>query len=315
MKKILIILVLLVVLVIIGIVGIVGLAAFGLSKIDDIVKEVIQRGGTYATGVETTVDTVEVGLFDGTFAMDGFNLANPEGYDSPHFFHLDGTSVAIDPQSINQDVISVPTVTLSGIDLYLDKSGGDGNYNFVLEKLKRFESSGSDSAPENSGGKKVVIDSLVIDGVTTHVTGVPGLSAVTGDVTVNVPRVELKNVGSAEGGMTTAELINLVVKTVIAASVEAGGGVIPADMLNDMQGRLAQLVSLDALGIESLGELGDLNALGGKLGEAAQQQIDDAVGGAQEKAQEAIDNATKNAEDRLKGLLGGGNDEDDDGGP
>ncbi len=305
MKKILLILVLLVVLVI---AGIIGLVAFGLTKIDDLVKEVIQRGGTYATGVETTVDTVEVGLFDGTFAMDGFNLANPDGYDSPHFFHLTGTDVAVDPQSLNQDVITVPSVTLSGIDLYLDKSGGDGNYNFVLEKLKRFESSDSDSAPENSGGKKVVVDSLVIDGVTTHVTGVPGLSAVAGDVTVSVPRVELKNVGSAEGGMTTAELINLVVKTVIAASVEAGGGIIPTDMLGDLQGGLSQLVSLDALGIEALGDLGNLDAMGGQVQEA----LDSAVNDATEQAQDAIDDAAEKAGDAVKNLFGGGG---DDGGP
>ncbi|MEQ8769672.1 MAG: hypothetical protein RIB60_04090 [Phycisphaerales bacterium] len=304
MKKILLIVLLLVGLLILGVVG---LVAFGLTKIDDIVKEVIQRGGTYATGVETTVDTVEVGLFDGTFAMDGFNLANPDGYDSPHFFHLTGTDVAVDPQSLNQDVITVPSVTLSGIDLYLDKSGGDGNYNFVLEKLERFESSGSDSAPENSGGKKVIVNSLVIDGVTTHVTGVPGLSSVTGDVTVSVPRVELKNVGSAEGGMTTAELINLVVKTVIAASVEAGGGIIPADMLTDLQGGLSQLVSLDALGIEALGDLGDLDAMGGNVQEAVDNAVNDASG----KAQEAIDDAANKAGDAVKGLFGGGGEDDD----
>ena len=313
MKIVKILLVLLVIFVLI-VGGLIGLFVFGLTKIDDLVKEAIQRGGTYATGVETTVDTVEVGLFEGTFAMDGLNLANPEGYDSPHFFHLTGTDVAIDPQSINQDVITVPSVTLSGIDLYLDKSGGEGNYNYVLEKLKRFESSDSDSAPENSGGKKVVIESLVIDGVTTHVTGVPGLSTVAGDVTVDVPRVELTNVGSEDGGMTTAELINLVVKTVIAASIEAGGGIIPADMLTDMSGRLSELVSLDALGIEAIGELGDLGSLGGQLGEAAQEKIDDALGGAQEKAQEAIDDAASKAEDAVKGLFGGG-DDDGDGGP
>ena len=91
------------------------------------------------------------------------------------------------------------------------------------------------------------------------------------------------------------------------------GGIIPADMLTDMQGQLAQLVSLDALGIESIGEFGDLSALGGKLGEAAQEQIDNAIGGVQDQAQDAIDNATGNAEDAIKGLFGGGSDEDDDG--
>ncbi|GJM18119.1 MAG: hypothetical protein DHS20C14_03320 [Phycisphaeraceae bacterium] len=301
----------LVVIVILIVLLVVGLVVFGISQIDGLVKAAIEKGGTYATGVETTVDTVDVSLRGGTFAMDGFNLANPDGYDSPHFLHMGGTNVAVSTASLGQDVISVPEVTLAGIDLYLDKSGGNGNYNFVLEKLKRFESSGSDSAPANEGGKKVVIDKLVIDGVTTHVTGVPGLSSLTGDVKVNVPRIELLNVGAEDGGMTTAELINLVVKTVIAASVEAGGGIIPADMLTDMQGKLSQLVSLDALGITSIGELGDLNALGGKVGEAAKEKLDEAVGGAQEKAQDALDDAAKKAEDKLKGLFGGGDDEDD----
>lgn len=301
MKKILLILVLLVVLVI---AGVIGLVAFGISQIDNLAKEAIERGSTYATGVDTTVDTVDIGLTSGTFAMSGFNLANPDGYDAPHFFNLSGTDVAFDTSSIGSDIITIPTVTLEGIEVYLDKSGGDGNYQVILDNLKRFESSDADASASGSG-PQIVIESLVIDGVTTHVTGVPGLSAVAGDVTVDVPRVELTNVGAQEGGMTAPELVTLVVKTVLAASIESGGGIIPADMLTDLQGGLSQLVSLDSLGIEALGDLGDLGSLGG----AVQEQVDQAINDVTDQAQDAMDNATDKATDAVKGLFGGGDDD------
>ncbi len=309
MKKILIALVLIVVL---GIVLLIGLIALGVSKIDDIFKYGIEQGGTYATGVETTVDTVEVGLFDGTFGMSGFQLANPDGFTTPHFLALGGTSVQIDTEDMSTQNLTLSTLTLSDIDLYLDQGGEPSNYGFVLDSLKRFESGDAPKPESETGGYTFVIESLLIENVDVHLANMPGVSLVAGDVAVNVPQIELQNVGADEP-MTFGEVIGLVVKTVLAASVQAGGGIIPADVLGQLQGGLGSLESLQDMGIDAVGEFGEqLEAQLGGVTEQAEQVIDD-VKQAGEDLQNQVEDATKQVEDAAEGikdLFGGGKKDD-----
>ena len=282
MKKVLIGLVVVVVLLVVLVVG--GVI-FGLTQIDKIVKTGIERGGTYATGVDTTVDMVDVSLTKGTFDMGGFQLANPAGFDTPHFLALSDTSVALNANQTGSQVITLSSLTLDGIDVYLDKGGNPSNYNTVLNNLKRFESGEKGPPPAESDGMKVVIDSLVIENIDVHLANMPGIGFVAGDVAVNVPRIELKNVGKDEP-MGFAEVIGLVVKTVLAG-----------------------LTSFSDMGIEAVGDLGkQLNEQLGGAVEQAQKALDDAKKAGEDLQNQADDlqDSVNDAADKVKGIFGGG---------
>ncbi len=304
MKKILIALVLIVGVVVLGIVG---LVAVGLSQIDNIVKVGIEQGGTYATGVDTTVTGVDVSLTKGTFDMDGFMLANPPGFDTPHFISLADTNVTLNSGATSTKVITLSNLTLSGIDLILDKGADPSNYNTVLNSLKRFESGEKGPPPAESEAMRVVIDSLVIEDVGVRLANMPGIGVVAGDVAVRVPRIELQNVGKDEP-MSMGEVIGLVVKTVLAASIEAGGGIIPGDVLGDLQGGLGSLKSLSDLGITGVGDIG--KAIEGQIGaatEQAQKALDEArkAGEDLQKQAEGIQDSVNETTDKLKNIFGG----------
>lgn len=315
MKKVLIVLVILVVLFI-G--AVVGLLALGLSQIDNLVKAAIERGGTYATQVDTTVTSVDVGLTSGTFAMDELKIANPAGFDTDHFLVLNDTDVSFDLQSINTDTIVIPTVTVNGIDVILDKGGDPSNYNTILNSLKRFESSDKPkAAPDNQGGKKVAIDSLVLEDINVRVANYPGVSLVAGDVAINIPKVELQNIGRDEP-MTAAQIANLIIKTVLTAAVEAGGGILPADMLIDLGNGLQGLSSLGEMGITAIGDTGQI--LGDSMNEVlegAGKAVEELGEGATEAVNEAgkkVEEEINKAADEIKKGIGNifGNKEDDD---
>jgi len=321
MKKILIVLAILVVLVV-G--AVVALVAYGVSQIDTIAKEAIQRGGTYATQTDTTVETVNVGLTDGTFSMTGFKIANPQGFDTDHFLAMGGTSVKLETASIMSDTIEIPSVALNNIDVILDKGASPANYKQILNSLQRFESGEKPkTAPENKGGKKVVVDSLVLDNIDVRLANMPGIGLVAGEVAINIPKIELKDVGKDEP-MSTAELINLVVKTVMTAAVESGGGIIPSDVLGELGNGLKGLSSLGDMGITAVGDAGQV--IGEQLDEVlsgAGEQIDKmgqdatkAVEDASKKAQDEVDKAVKDASDKVKeglgNLLGGKKDDGED---
>lgn len=303
-------------LVVLIVLAVVGLLVFGITQIDAIAKQAIERGGTYAMQVETTVDTVDVRIRGGTASMNGLNIANPAGFDTSHFLRLGDANASMNLETIRSDTIVMPSITLSGIDVILDKGASPSNYNTILNSLKRFESKdtgGGDAPPPSEGGKKLVINSLILRDINIRVANMPGVSLAVGDVAVNIPEIELRDVGKGES-MTTAEVINLVVKTVLAAAVEAGGGIIPGDVLGELSNGLAGLESLGDLGIQAISDLNIDEALGGvqeqieKTTEDVQKQVDDAtkkIDDAAKDVEKQIDDATEN----LKNIFGGKKDD------
>lgn len=291
------------VVVVVLVLAVVGLVAFGISQIDTLVKMGIERGGTHATGVNTQVDTVDVSLRRGTFDMQGFQLDNPPGFDTPHFLALSDTAVQLNADATDRRTVTLSNLTLTGIDVYLDKGRDPSNYNTILENLRRFES-GEEAPPPEDDAMRVVIETLVIENVDVHLANMPGVGVVAGDIAVNVPRIELRNVGADEP-MTFGEVIGLVVKTVLAASVEAGGGIIPGDVLGELAGGLGSLESLSEMGVEAVGEIGErINEQLGAATERAREAVDEA-----RRAGEDIRNQAEDAADRVRGIFKGDEEE------
>ncbi len=306
MKKALIIIAVLLVLLVVLVVG--GIA-FGLGQIDKIAKRAVEYGGTYAMSVDTTVESIDVAITKGTVDMGGLNIANPDGFTTEHFFALTNANAALDLASVNSDTILVPTIKLSGIDVILDKGNNPSNYNQILENLSRFESGEKAPADESKAGKNVVIKSLILEDISIRVANMPGVSLLAGDVAVKIPSIELQNIGEAES-MKAGDIFNLVIKTVLAAAVEAGGGIIPGDVLGELGNGLAGLSSLGDMGIDAISDLnldsvlgdvaGQVGEAADKIGDDAQKAVDDAVDGLEDTVNDAVDDA----KDQLKGIFG-----------
>jgi uncharacterized protein YjbJ (UPF0337 family) len=299
------------VLAVLLIVAVVGLFIFAFSQVDKIAKIAIEEGGTYALQVETSVESVDVNITGGTATMTGLNIANPDGFDTSHFFALADTSASVDLQTVNTDTIVLPQITLNGIDVILDKGNDPSNYNQILENLQRFESDDSGSGEAQSeGGKSLVIDSLKLQDINIRVANMPGVSLAVGDVAINIPEIELRDVGKNES-MSTGEVINLVVKTVLAAAVEAGGGIIPGDVLGELGNGLAGLESLSDLGIEAISDL-KLDETLGNVSEELGKAADEVMNNAQEQVDEAVEDVQNQVEDAVKdGIKGIFGNEDD----
>jgi len=290
--------------------GIIGIVIFALSMVDQGAKMVVEQGGTYAMGVETTVDTMDLTLSKGAVEMGGLNIANPEGFSTENFFSLANADAKIDLESVGTDTVLIPSVSLIGIDVTLDKGQDPSNYNQILENLARFESGESAPADKSKAGKNVIIKSLVLENINIHVANMPGVSLVAGDVAINIPRIELLDIGEKES-MNAGDIFNLVIKTVLSAAVEAGGGIIPGDVLGELGNGLAGLSSLGDLGIGVISDL-DLDNVMGQVGEQIdqaagdiQKAVDDVAGDLGKDVGDGIDDAVDGAADKIKGIFGG----------
>lgn len=277
-------------------------------QVDRIAKAGIERGGTSVLGVKTTVGSADVGIFGGTFAMSGLTVANPEGYPSPHFMTMDDAEVAVSLGSLMEDTVTLPELRIGVLDLNLDRTGGVANFQKILDHIGTSEKGGEGGGTASEGGKQFIINTLILEGAKVRVTGIPGLSIATGEIAVTVPEIRLTDVGSKDP-LTTREIVGLIVKTIMSATIEAGGGILPADLLGDLRGQLDGLIGLDDLGITAIGDVGAIaNTIAGKATDA----VDDAARDVKGKIDETLDDATKDIGDRLKGVLPGK--KDDDGG-
>ena len=286
--------------------------------IDTIAKTAIERGATYALGVETTLGSADVGLLSGTFSMGDLTVANPAGFESPYFTHLGQGDVKVALGTLRQQTVELPTLTLTDLEMHLEKKEGEANYGVILDNLSRFES--GEDAEKKADGKKFVINEVLIQRIIVHVQLLP----IGGDLTkldVPIDEIRLRNVGSdSDGSMLMCELTSVIIKAVLAAIVQKGGGLIPADVLGDLGQGLAGLESLTEMGVDIAATFGgEVQAIVGDFSHLAKplESLGPELGGAAkglDEITEGIGDAIKNIGEGFGGLLGGDKKKDDEDG-
>lgn len=272
----------------VGLIIVIAVALF--MFIDSAARRAVEEGSAYALQVPTQLDSADVKVFGGSLAMSGLTVSNPEGFDTPHFLKLADAGVAVDVGSLSSDVVDLPTLTLTDLDVYLERKQGQTNYQVILDNLKRFESGDAPKDdPEASPGKQVTIQRVEIRNIRAHVRLLP-VGGERTEAEVVVPEIILEHVGSDGSGASIGEVTNIILKAVFASILATGENVLPADMLQDLQQSLAGLTSLSEQGV----------ALGIDLGEGV-KSIDalDSITDEAEKAVEDLDDTVRN-------LIGGG---------
>lgn len=244
-----------VVIVVFALMALVGAAFY----IDQLAKSGIERGATYALGVDTKVDSVRLKLQSGEFGMAGLAVRNPAGFDEPFFLRVGSAALSLPLEQLMEDTIHIPRIAINDVDVTLLRRQGTANYDKIMENLNRLDSGDSEAEEAPSGGKQLIIDELVVTNIAAKV--MVGLLGDAATVDVNVPEIRLTNLGSESGGMTTAELTNVITKTVLNAVIRSGG--IPSDIVKDLTGQLGSLAKLDVKLSAGVGQAA-ANLLGGE---------------------------------------------------
>lgn len=277
-----------------------GAVALG---IDRIARVAVEAGATFALGVKTTLASMDIGVFSGTVAMGDLNVANPEGFTAPRFLGLKKGSLAVSLGSLMGDKVEVPEISLSGVELSLERKLGKSNYGVILDGLKKFES-GEKPAAESKGGKAFVIRRAVVEGINVDVNMI-GLGGDLTRVPVTIERIELRDIGSdSAGGAQLAEVSSIILKAILQAVATKAGDVLPADIAGELTAGLDGLKSLgdkvQVVGDVSAKVGGELKRLGG-LGEKLGIKVEE-VG---KESEAKLKEAGKKVEEGLKGLIPG----------
>jgi len=267
------------------------LAAFYLY-IDVIAGASIEKGATYAMGVESKVGFVRLGLLAGSFRIGSLDIANPPGFDAKHLLKLGDGRLDVSIDSLQSDVVEIPTFVLEGVDVALEKAQGTTNFGVILANLKRFESKGSKPAPtesEEAGpGKRFIVRELVIRDLSAHVEHTEGLGDI-GAINVTVPEIRLTNIGARNAqGVVLSELTNIIMKAIFEAIAKYGAnlpGVFAGELRNGLGGLSNVPIQVVGSTTEAMSET--LNApavesarqLGGEAGKKLREGFGGLLGG------------------------------------
>ena len=220
--------------------------------VDPIVRSGIEKGGSHALQVPVHLKAASIGLFSGKASLSEFAVANPPGYTEPRSVSFGRIDTQVRPSTLLHDVVEIGVVTVVKPELTLEFTGTKSNWSTLMDNLSSGKSETKGEKPA-APGKKFIIHRLRIEeaGARFRSDVIPG-----GGTTVTLPSIDLENVGTAEGGATLGEVLNVILHRLGDAALKAGQGIVPTELLNNLGASLKEnLKTLQNLPSKSVEEL------------------------------------------------------------
>ena len=249
---------------------VVGGYLFAGSALNGVVRRAVEHVGTQTTGVATTLRGASINVRGGGAMLTGLNIANPPGFKADRFMSLESTDVDLNVGTIRSDTIEVSHVKLSGIVVNLEGTPGSMNYDAILDHIKK---QGREKKPSEPG-TKFIVKTIELKDVKANVK-----VGILPETTVRFDTLVINDLGSE--GLTAEELTQVVVQVVLEGIAANGGGILPADLMKDLNSSLGSLTDLGLEGLNTIGA--GIGETGKKLGEEAGKVLGDLFGGEKKK--------------------------------
>lgn len=270
-------------LVVVTLLVVAGVAAF--LGLDGILKRKVEEQATTSLKLNTTLNSARLSLFGGKLNLNRLRIASPQGFSAPHMFEMGDVNLAVRYAQLRNDPIHVQSLTLNQPRLVIEQSNGAVNFKKAMDRIPA-----SDSSSEKP--VKLVIDELKMQDAQVVIH--PGLPGVQQEITVPVPSITLKNVGSGRGSQNGAAIkdVAMLVMAALAGSA-AQSGALPAELKAILQLNAGQVAG--KLGAEAQKQIAA--AIPGELGSRLSKMAGDPQGLAKDPG--------KALQGELGGILGG----------
>lgn len=248
------------------------------------------------TGTAVQLEKVKLSPVNGSLALRGFAIGNPEGYATAAAFRFDLFMVEADLGTVTSDKIVINEIRIVNPAITWERGLTGSNLGDIQNNIEKMTAKSKDasSAPaadeadaeaEKSAGKQVVIKRLVIEGARLYI-GIKGTGAA---VPIPLPTITLTDIGENRT-TTVGEAVEFVYGKILLAVVDAAAnaGGDAAAMAADLGGKLIEDTT------QNLREIGGtaIDVLGRSGGDAV-EVVTDAGGKLVEDIGSSIGNALK----------------------
>lgn len=226
--------------------------------LDRVIRSTVENQTTKQLALKTELGSAGVSLFGGKLNLSDMRIASPEGFAAPHMLALGRADVRVSYGQLNNDPVRVGRIALDQPRLVIERQGGAINFKRAADLMPQTPPK---TADPNADPMKLIIDELTI--TNAQVVMRPGFPGLPQEITIPVPSVTLKHVGTGDGNQNGAAVKDVVMQVIAALAASAGNsGLLPPE-LREFQALLN----------------GDVSQVVGRLGAEAQKQVLAAVPG------------------------------------
>lgn len=177
-------------------------------------KSALEKYGSQLAEVPVSVASVWVRPFKGQVAIRGLEMGNPDGFKTDRSLAIGTLDVEIDWRSLLGQKAVIRELTLSAVEVTYERALLKSNLGVISQMVEE-----KTRAPEQLAGKlkrRVQADHVDVDGgkVNLSATLLGGRG-----VSLNLPRLELKDLGQDEKGITVTELASKILKMLLQNAV------------------------------------------------------------------------------------------------
>jgi hypothetical protein len=212
----------------IGGVLLVVLAAIGIYvyvQLDWLIKRAIEGYGGDILQAKVEVGDVELSPQNGQGRIGELRVGNPSGFNSEHAFTADSIELAVNPTSLTSDVIYIKKIVIDRPSLTYEQSGKGSNFDALKRNIARHI--GDRSREQRNKETKLIVEELRIRGA--KVQYLPTIPTAGVDLSFVLADIHLRNLGKKRGGLTPAELTQILVNTLLERTVaEIGRTTVPS---------------------------------------------------------------------------------------
>ena len=204
-------------------VAVVAVGIYVYVQLDSLVKRAIEGYGGDILQAKVEVGEVKLSPRDGQGHIGQLRIGNPKGFNSGHAFTADRIELAVDPASLTGDVVYIKKILIDRPSLTYEQSTKGSNFDALQRNIAHHI--GETPREERKKETKLIVEALDIRGA--KVQYLPSIAAASVDLAL--PDIHLRNLGKKRGGLTPAELTQIVVTTLLERTVvEIGRTTVPS---------------------------------------------------------------------------------------
>lgn len=190
-----------------------------------LVKKAVEAGSAYALGVKTDLGSAGLEIGGGSLKLNNLVISNPEGFATDNFLSLRHGMLKVDAGSVLDDEVVVDSFIIEGVTLNLEQIDKKGNYQVLLDNIKKLDLSSSEESQKFRIGLIALRD--------VNVTGSLNLLGKKLEKSFKLDDFSLRNVGS-DNGATISQITATVVKALTSKALAAGNGLLPEGFGKDL---------------------------------------------------------------------------------
>lgn len=213
------------------------------SSLGSIITRIITTVGSEMVQAKVELKGTDIDIENGTGALRGLVVGNPEGFKTEFAFRMDKIKLALDWESIDGEVIHINEISIQAPEVTYEFGENGSNIEAIQRNVEAFVKKYADSsspeekdAGEKTTETKLIIDRIDITGGQVHVSTLLQDGETT---TLPLPDIHLQDVGKKQNGATPGEVVQTIVDALKIAILKA---VLSQDLnkLKDSAGKIIE---------------------------------------------------------------------------